>query len=62
MKKNAQLHIALETKLLEKLQEEAKEYDISIAELCRQKLRKNHQLTKIELMIDSLKDNLNYSK
>jgi hypothetical protein len=48
MKKNNQLHIFIETKLLEKLIEEAKEEEVSLSELCRSKLRKKPQLDRIE--------------
>ncbi len=54
MKKNSKLHIALETKLFEKIKQEAKEQNIPIAELCRQRLKKNSQLTRIELMLERI--------
>ncbi len=42
-KKNSTLHLLLETNLKEKLMKEAEEKDISVAELCRQKLRFNRE-------------------
>ena len=53
-KKNSHLHILLETSLLNKIEKEAKERSISVAELVRQKLRENSQLNRIESKIDRL--------
>lgn len=55
MGKNAQLHLVLESNLLEALKREADKENISVSELCRQKLNKNSQLTRIELMIEQLR-------
>ena len=55
MRKNSQLHLLLETSLLNKLKEEAKKENTSIAELCRRKLRGSSQLDRIEEMIKKLK-------
>jgi len=52
MKKNSQLHIVLETKLLEFLKEKANSKGVSLAEYCRGKLVQNSQLDKIELMLE----------
>lgn len=54
MKKNSQIHIFLETDLKEKLEKLAEEQGISISELCRQKLKDNDRLIKIEMMIEKL--------
>ncbi len=54
MVKNTQLHFVIETQLLESLSKEASTNDISIAELCRRKLRENSQLDKIEWMLTQL--------
>ena len=48
MKKNAQLHLMIETRELNKLRIEAEEKKVSLAELCRVKLRRNPQLDRIE--------------
>lgn len=53
-KKNSHLHMMIETSLINKIGKEAKEKKISIAELVRQKLRKNEQLDRIEMKIDKL--------
>ena len=53
-KKNSHLHMMIETSLMNKIEKEAKEKKISIAELVRQKLRKNEQLDRIEMKIDKL--------
>ena len=60
---NAQLHLVLSSELLEKLKKEATEKEITISELCRQKINGNSQLDNIELtlerLIKKLKVNLN---
>lgn len=58
MKKNSQIHLFLETELREKLARQAEEKGISISELCRQKLKENTQLTKIELMVEQIKKSI----
>ena len=47
-------HLLLETNLKEKLINEAEEKCIRIAELCRQKLRNDTQLDRIEGKIDKV--------
>jgi len=54
MPKNSQLHLLLETDLLETLKRDAEKSGISVSELCRQKLREFSQLTKIEIMLEKL--------
>lgn len=54
MKKNSQIHLVLETELLELLKKEALDREISISEHIRQKLRKNTQLTRIEILLEKL--------
>lgn len=54
MKKNSQLHLYLETKLRQVLGEQAAEREITISELCRQKLRQNDRLDKIEKILEEL--------
>lgn len=55
---NSHIHLLIETDFKEKLKKEAEEKRISMAELCRQKLRGNNQLDRIERKIDKiLKDN-----
>lgn len=53
-KKNSHIHLLLETNLKEKLVKEAEERNIGISELCRQKLRGNAQLDRIERKIDNI--------
>lgn len=53
-KKNAQLHLVIETKQLNKLRVEAEDKKISLAELCRVKLRRQPQLDKIERKLDKV--------
>ena len=52
MKKNSQIHIWLETELKEKIERQAQEDNISLGELCRQRLRENSKLVKIEMMLN----------
>jgi len=53
-KKNSHIHIVLETSFDNKLTKEAKENGITKAELVRQKLRDNNQLTRIEDKLDKI--------
>lgn len=53
-KKNSHLHMNLETSLMNKLREEAKNKNMSISELVRQKLRENNQLDRIENKLNKL--------
>ena len=54
MKKIFQIHLLLEKTLKETLEREAEQRDLSISELCRQKLRESSQLTRIELLLEKL--------
>ena len=54
MKKNSQLHISLGTDLLLLLRREASERGICLSEHCRQKLRENCYLEKIENTLSKL--------
>lgn len=54
MKKNSQLHVVIETYKLNRLKEEAREQDVSLAELCRRKLKPRPQLDRIENKLDKL--------
>ena len=54
MKKNNQLHIFVETKLLNALKKEAEEAGVSLSELVRSKLRKKPQLDRIEEKVNRI--------
>ena len=54
MKKNAQLHLMIETRELNKLRDDAEEKQVSLAELSRTKLRKQPQLDRIEEKLDKI--------
>lgn len=54
MKKNSHLHILIETSLITKLKEEAQEKEVSLGQLCRQKLRRQLQLDRIEMKLDKI--------
>lgn len=58
MKKNSQIHIFLETPLREKLIQQSDEQGISLSEICRNKLKENSQLTKIEIMIEQIQKSI----
>lgn len=53
MKKNSQIHIFIETEMLEKLKKQAEE-EKSFSKLCREKLCGGSKLTNIEGKIDKL--------
>lgn len=57
--KNSQIHLHLETSICEKLKREAFCSNLSLSELCRQKLAPNHVLIRIENILESL---LRYNK
>lgn len=52
MKKNAQLHILLTTRLLNQIKSEAESRGISMGEYCRSRLKKRPQLDRIEWKLD----------
>ncbi len=54
MKKNSQLHLMIETDVLEKMKVKAKEENISLSEWCRKKLGGNSQLDRIEIKLDKI--------
>jgi hypothetical protein len=54
MKKNAKIHLIVETELLENIRNQARENRVSIAELCREKLRESNQLDRIEFILNKL--------
>ena len=54
MQKNAQLHLLIESNLLEKLKEEAKENSVSFAEYCRQKLRAGSHIEETRKLLEEL--------
>ena len=54
MRKNAHLHIVIETDFLNQLKKQAKEKMITVSQLCRLKLQKSLQMDRIELKIDKL--------
>jgi hypothetical protein len=61
MKKNHDLHFLVEKPLKEKLQKEADELKISLAELCRHKLQNSIPLTKTKFLLEKLISELNIS-
>ncbi len=59
MKKNHDLHFLVEASLKSKLQKEADELEISLAELCRHKLENSLPLTKTKFLLEKLVRELN---
>jgi hypothetical protein len=55
--KNSQLHIYLDTSLLNKLKREAKEQGTSLSLLCRKRLRDSYTLENIKTDLEELKLN-----
>jgi hypothetical protein len=54
MKKNSQLHLYLETDLLDKIKKLAEEHKVPVSEICRRKLKEIPQLNKIEAIVEKL--------
>ena len=54
MRKNTQLHLVVETELFEKLKKQAQEEELTISEYCRNKLKQNSKILKIEIMMDKI--------
>jgi len=52
VKKNAQLHIMLDSGLFEEMKQKADNQGISLSEWCRNKLRDDSQLDRIEEKLD----------
>ncbi len=62
MKKTFQLHLRIESEVIESLRRQAQETHITLGELCRQKLRANTQLTRIEMLMENLTNQLKGGK
>ena len=58
MKKNSQIHIYVDTELLDRLKKEANSSGMSITELCRRKLIENLPLLKIETILEKIEKEL----
>jgi hypothetical protein len=61
MKKNHDLHFLVEKSLKEKLQKEADELMIPLAELCRHKLKNSIPLDKTKFLLEKLIEELKVS-
>ena len=59
MVKNSHIHLFVETCVKDRVKQEAKEFDISMSELCRQKINRNHPLNKIDLRLERIEKKLN---
>jgi len=58
MKKNSHLHIFMETSLKEFLRKEADKNKMSISEYCRQRIRGESKIEKIEKILLEIKEKL----
>lgn len=56
-KKNSQLHIMVETKFLNELKQKAIEKESTLSNYCRQKLKDDTQLNRIEELIKEILKN-----
>ena len=61
-KKNSYIHFVIETSTKQVLEREAQMQGISLAELCREKLRKESRLMRIEMMLEKLTNTLSENK
>ena len=52
--KNSRIYISIETEIKDRIKLEAFKEGVSISEFCRQKIREQPKLTRIELMIEKL--------
>jgi len=55
MPKNFQIHLRIETPIIEILKEQANEEGISFGELCRRRLKESPQLNRIEVLLSEIK-------
>ncbi len=58
MGKNSHLHLTMETSLKEFLKEEATKNSMGLSEYCRQKIREESRLQKIEKLLLEIKEKL----
>jgi chaperonin cofactor prefoldin len=54
MGKNSQLHLFLETELLDELRKQSERLNLSVSEVCRQKIRQSDRLDKIEFILEMI--------
>lgn len=58
MGKNSQIHLFLETEVLQSLKMKAQELGIPLSKLCRKKLGESAQLDRIEAILNEIKEKL----
>ena len=54
MLKNYQIHLNIESEVIDQLKKEAKSRGITLSALCREKLQQGNTLKRIETKLDSL--------
>ncbi len=52
--KNSQIHVMVETKFMNELKNKAKEKGLTLSEYCRQKLKEDSQLERIEKKLEKI--------
>jgi len=62
MRKNSQIHLFLETEVLQSLKLQAKELGIPLSKLCRKRLGESSQLDRIEDILKKIKERLARTK
>ena len=58
MRKNCKLRLRLETEVLQSLKKQAEQEEITLSELCRQKLMESSKLAKIEIILQEIQKKL----
>lgn len=54
MKRNGQLHLFIETELLDSLKENAMKRNITLSEYCRRKLREGDHFEEIKILLNKI--------
>jgi len=58
MNKNSQIHLFIETEVLQSLKKQADSLEIPLSKLCRKKLGECTQLDRIEMLLENLNKKL----
>lgn len=62
MKKNAHIHLVLETEALDKLKEEARQRGVTLSEMCRLKIASPSKLERVENLLELFLENAKTNK
>lgn len=58
MKKNYKLHLLLDKNLAEMLKKQSEEMGVPLSEICRQRLKEQTKLDRIEIMLERISEKL----